>query len=240
MMSNRFYLGLDLGAAADYSALAILEAQGKEKGRAYHCGFLKRWPLKTSYPDIVSDVVKIIARDELQKERRAFDGGGPLHGYQREIEEARAVTMPVLAVDNTGVGAPVVDLFKQADLKAQLDPIQITGGDSVSRDGILTRVPKRDLVSAAQVALQSGLLKIAEELPDAQTLIRELLNFKVKISLATAHDSYGAWREGEHDDLVLAVALALWIAENGFTRGDCLLPGSYSMSMFSAGNVRHK
>ncbi len=24
------------------------------------------------------------------------------------------------------------------------------------------------------------------------------------------HEQYGAWREGEHDDLVLAVAMALW------------------------------
>jgi hypothetical protein len=215
MMSNRFYLGLDLGKSADYSALAILEAQGQEKGRAYHCGFLKRWPLKTSYPEIVADVTKIVARDVLQSSRRAFDSNPSIHGFQQQMEAARDACLPVLAIDNTGVGAPVVDLFKNEEMNALLEPIQITGGDSVSRDGLLTRVPKRDLVSAAQVALQSERLKIAESLPDAQTLIRELLNFKVKISLDTARDSYGAWREGEHDDLVLAVALALWIAENG-------------------------
>lgn len=39
----------------------------------------------------------------------------------------------------------------------------------------------------------------------------ELQNFKVKINPETAHDSYGAWREGQHDDLVLAVALGLWV-----------------------------
>jgi hypothetical protein len=53
-------------------------------------------------------------------------------------------------------------------------------------------------------------LKIAPQLPEAQTLVREMQTFQVKISLDTAHDSYGAWREGTHDDLVLAVALALW------------------------------
>jgi hypothetical protein len=45
-------------------------------------------------------------------------------------------------------------------------------------------------------------------------LVREIQNFQVKINLETAHDSYGAWREGTHDDLVLAVALALWVAES--------------------------
>jgi hypothetical protein len=99
-------------------------------------------------------------------------------------------------------------------MNAHLEAIQITGGDSVTRDGDVTRVPKRDLVSAAQVALQSERLKIAAELPEAETLTRELQSFQVKISLDTAHDSYGAWREGAHDDLVLALCLALWAGVN--------------------------
>ena len=41
---------------------------------------------------------------------------------------------------------------------------------------------------------------------------------RLKINLETAHDSYGAWREGTHDDLVLAVALALWTAQQGVDR----------------------
>ena len=32
----------------------------------------------------------------------------------------------------------------------------------------------------------------------------------MKIDPLTAHDSYGAWREGAHDDMVLAVAIAVW------------------------------
>jgi hypothetical protein len=76
----------------------------------------------------------------------------------------------------------------------------------------MTRVPKRDLVSVVQVALQNRTLKIAEQLPEAETLSRELQNFTVKIT-DSANDVYGAWREGTHDDLVLAVALALWTAK---------------------------
>ncbi len=45
------------------------------------------------------------------------------------------------------------------------------------------------------------------------TLVKELLNFRVKINISTAHDSYEAWREGDHDDLVLSVALACWAGE---------------------------
>ena len=34
---------------------------------------------------------------------------------------------------------------------------------------------------------------------------------RVKVS-ASGHESFAAWREGTHDDLVLAVALACWRA----------------------------
>ena len=64
---------------------------------------------------------------------------------------------------------------------------------------------------AARAALQTRRLKIAPALPEAQTLISELQNFQAKIT-DTAYDSYGAWRENSHDDLVLSVALALWWA----------------------------
>jgi hypothetical protein len=64
------------------------------------------------------------------------------------------------------------------------------------------------------VLLQTGRLKIASALPEAEVLVKELLAFQVKIT-STAHDAYGAWREGVHDDLVLALALATWYGEQG-------------------------
>ncbi len=186
-----YYIGLDLGQSSDYTALAILERRGDEESAPFLCRHLQRWPLKTPYPSIVSDVVRIVSSPQLAK------------GDDR-----------TLVIDATGVGAPVVDLFRAQPLKAGLEAVVITGGDKVVRDGRVTRVPKRELVSAVQIALQQGTLKIAPELPDAQTLIRELQNFQVKISVETAHDSYGSWREGSHDDLVLALALALWSGAN--------------------------
>ena len=69
------------------------------------------------------------------------------------------------------------------------------------------------LAGEAVVLLQNGQLKIAQALKLRETLVRELLNFRVKINVSTAHDSYEAWREGDHDDLVLSVALACWAGE---------------------------
>ena len=253
----KYFLGLDLGQAADYSALAILEQHGETADAEFHCRHLERWPLKTPYPQIVKDTARLVRSDELQGAAKAFNS--KTHsGYLSEIDAHRDACSPVLAIDATGVGAPVVDLFKAEFKDASrgrviqsysavswgdvvqappmhapapkasviLRPIQITGGDQVTRDGLITRVPKRDLVSAAQVALQSGKLQIAASLKESQTLIRELQNFKVKIDIDTAHDSYGVWREGAHDDLVLAVALALWVGKQ--QKPAVSLPRSYS------------
>ena len=74
-------------------------------------------------------------------------------------------------------------------------------------------MPKRDLISAPLVLMQNGQLLIADALALKDTLVKELLNFRVKINISTAHDSYEAWREGDHDDLVLSVALACWAGE---------------------------
>jgi hypothetical protein len=38
------------------------------------------------------------------------------------------------------------------------------------------------------------------------------LTFRRKQNTVTAHISYGHWRESDHDDLVLAAALACWKA----------------------------
>ena len=67
-------------------------------------------------------------------------------------------------------------------------------------------VPKRELVGTLVALYQTGRLKTAEDLLLTPALTKELVNFKLKVNLETGHDSYEAWRESDHDDLVLAVA----------------------------------
>jgi len=121
---------------------------------------------------------------------------------------------PSMAVDATGVGRPVIDMIHDANLLASIYPITLTGADGVTREGMERHVPKRDVASTIAVLLQTGRLRIARKLKESEILYRELLNFRVKISLS-GHDSYEAWREQEHDDLVLAVGLAAWLFEKG-------------------------
>jgi hypothetical protein len=230
-----YYLGLDLGQSRDYSALAIIEeqlfispewasevlyAQDLERGispgwvspaalNAHQVGealwhmrrfgrpaevplsvrHLQRFELGTKYTDVVDRVAGVVRSDPLRR-------------------------MPaVLLVDKTGVGAAVLDSFTHARIGAVA--ITLHGGSSVNRDPQRAgfRVPKRDLVTVTQVLLQNGRLKVAAGLPEAETLKKELLNFRVKIDPRTAHDSYEHWRESEHDDLVLAVSMACWFRQ---------------------------
>src|SRR5205807_4340060 len=47
----------------------------------------------------------------------------------------------------------------------------------------------------------------------------EAANSKLRMKqTATGHEQFGAWREGEHDDLVFAVALAHWGARKVYPR----------------------
>ena len=203
-----FIVGLDLGQAGDYTALAVLEKAWPERNGTrtahYAVRHLERVPLGTSYPAVVGRVGERV---------RAL----------RDLDVSLA-----LVVDQTGVGRPVVDLLRQAGLPCRLVSIMITAGQAVTRVEEKVRwvtevgfhVPKRDLVGCLAVLLQSERLRVAQELPEAQLLVQELLNFRVKISLA-GRDTFGAgeaWRDGAHDDLVLAVALAAWYGENAPAR----------------------
>jgi hypothetical protein len=237
-MLYSYYVGLDLGQRQDYTAFAVLEEpvwidewmatpsnyayglglydldklgpgwsspaemqpavleqllafnyhEGKPPDAPLSLRHLQRFPLGTPYPKIVEGMRDMLATPPLLDRPTA------------------------LIVDQTGVGQGIVDMLVRADLCPV--PVTIHGGDKVTRgpDGAL-RTPKRDLIGAAQVLMQSERLKIAKRLPEAGTLRQELQNFRVKIDPKTAHDSYSHWREAEHDDLVLATALACWFRQ---------------------------
>jgi len=188
-VSQRFTLGLDLGQLADYTATAVVEREeqaGRPREPLLSVRHLER-VRGVPYPKIVETTDALLSQHPLRNQT-AF------------------------VIDRTGVGVAVTDMFVAAGLRPI--GITITGGDVVNgneRDGY--RVPKRELVGSLQSALQSGRLKIAASLPLADVLVKEALNFRVTIDPRTAHDSYAAWREDDHDDLILATAMAVWHAQ---------------------------
>lgn len=187
---RRYFIGLDLGQSQDYTAVSVLGGTFTDGTKpTFQVGHLERFPLGTTYPDIVRAVVRLTERPEL---------GGEWQ----------------LVADATGVGRPVVDLLREAlgDAQRRVHPVTITGSGAATAGAFGLRVPKRDLVLSLKVLLESRRLEFIGKWPEAATLIAETLNFQVRIT-NDAHDTYGAWREGSHDDLVLSVALAAWYAE---------------------------
>jgi hypothetical protein len=188
--SIRVYVGLDLGQSQDYTAIVVLQHVRSEKDDStiedeYHVRHAERLQLGTSYVDVIRHVSKL-------------------------LETVKSIGNATLIMDATGVGAPIVDMFRAAGLKPVA--VQVHGGLKTSFDKGSWHLPKRDLVSSAKRLLGEKTLKIADGLQYGDTLITELQNFSVNINIATGHDSYEAWREGVHDDLVFALSLTCWWA----------------------------
>ena len=163
-----------------------LEAHGEGDERTYDCRYIEQYPLGTSYPALVRSVGALLDRE-------------PLRGQT------------TLAIDYTGVGAPCFDMFTEAKLRPL--GILITGGAGWHRETPdHWHVAKILLVGIVQKYLQSGRLRIGAKLPHAATLQKELRDFRVKITKA-ANETYEA-REGQHDDVVLSLAIALWCGEH--------------------------
>ncbi|HEV2949752.1 MAG TPA: hypothetical protein VGX70_20415 [Gemmataceae bacterium] len=187
-----FLSGLDLGQAQDPSALAIVEkivekTEDEKKVRHYAVRHLIRWPLKTSYTDIVDEMVQL---------------------FQKPV-----LSGSILCIDGTGVGRAVVDMFRKAKPRAKIVAISITGGEQSRLADGEWHVAKKDLVSIMLALVGTRRIQVAKTLPLAKVLTKELGTFKRKINIATGNELFEAWRERDHDDLVLATAMPCWYGE---------------------------
>jgi hypothetical protein len=124
-----------------------------------------------------------------------------------------------LCVDYTGVGRPVFDLFRYSSTYP-IGVLITSGVTEATIDGI-AHVPKLVLISRLQALLHEGRLKIQRDLPEAKNLVSELMDFRVQYT-AAGHLTFNA-REGKHDDLVLALAIACYCAAGGGVRFQGLL-----------------
>ena len=190
-----FFVAVDLGKRRDPTAIAVVErAELAGDWDAFQAAYrwmveyrvrhLERMRLGTPYPEVVERVKEVVGWGEL----------------------AGRVT---LIVDATGVGTPVVDMLKRAGLGCLMCPVLITGGELQRREQGYFMVPKRDLMAGLAMRLERRQLKIAAGMKDGEQLMREMAGMRVRVT-ASGREEYGARRADEHDDLVVAVALACW------------------------------
>jgi hypothetical protein len=202
-INSNWHVGVDLGQSHDPTAICVLETKSAivpdwawsgprfelprllAEHKAYVSPFnvvhLERLPLGMSYPEQVLFVASLIGREPLEN--------------------------PQTCIDFTGVGRPVYDLFQAARVPGIVG-ISITAGKDAQRTPTGWSVPKNILVSGVQAKLHTGQLKVAAGLLDAPILLKEFQDFRV--SFTSAGNAIFNARSGKHDDLVLAVALAVW------------------------------
>jgi hypothetical protein len=192
-------VGVDLGQARDATAIAAVESYRAEEPSAdgrtrrprrlkhHELVYLEKLQPGLSYPAQVSAIVSIVD---------ALATGD------------RSVT---LWVDATGVGRPVVDLLRR-DCPYTLNAVTFTSAAEVVRHGNAVSVPKADLVGTLEVVLSTRRLHVVPDLALAKELDAELRAFSYDLS-RTGRPLYEG--RGAHDDLVLALALAVWAAERG-------------------------
>ena len=180
-----FTVGLDLGQANDFSALAVVEhvwryAPNSTDGsriREFEVLALRRWDLGTPYPRIVQDVAEGM-------------GDGPLSAQG------------VLLFDATGVGRAIGDLFAEqwrAGRMGAYPPVPVT----------FDQQSKSDMVANVLVAAQRGRLHIANRLPLASVLEEELTRFRQKIRASGSTSIEIARGTEGHGDLATALFLAM-------------------------------
>lgn len=201
-IERTFFAGIDVGQVNDWTAIAIVEcARAVARLDGLHFALvdqvnaeaaaipvrlnlrhLERIPLGTMYPEQIVMVQQRL-RDPRLGEVKSF-------------------------LDMTGCGRPVFDMFKQARLP-NLQGVMITGAHGeATKQPYGWNVGKSELVTRVQVEMQTGRLAFGRGIPEAHTLARELKEFQAVIN-KSGNTIFNA-REGQHDDLVLALALAVF------------------------------
>ena len=195
MESGHFIISVDLGFAAEPTALAVVEPASRYfydpphstdigHENSFAVVHLERFPPGTGYPAIV-ERVREICKDKAKI---------PEHD---------------LLLNITAVGRPLFQLFR--DNKLFVRPFVILNGSAEKWAGPGRAIPKKNLVSTTQIILQSKRLRVAPKLELGKSLFDDLLAFRMNPPRIT--DPIEAMRENPNDDLVFAVSLACWWGE---------------------------
>jgi hypothetical protein len=201
-----FAIGVDVGKAAESTAVAVVQitnpvgwdpcADCPKDKLEFQVRFLKRFPPNTTYLEVGKLLAEQLGARELTDKIEITPR-----------KTVRSVDLYVgFVIDQTAVGPPVVNFMEQT-VKRPSTRVVLTDSHAggYSPDGFY-RVPKQALIGDL---LETGRLKIAQDLPDVRALTDELLNYRSR-KTSTSATMTDTWREQPSDDLVFAVALAVW------------------------------
>jgi hypothetical protein len=208
---TRFVMGVDVGQIVDPTAICVIEycegvmdygsdlerhtsqteALGLQKGsQRWRCVHMERLPLGTKYGVIVQHVAGLLATPQLQADPNK----------NRKASE--------LVIDAGGAGG-VAEMFQAAGM----DPISV-----IIRGGLDTNwkgrnrftVAKEELIGLLDARLNHDRfpLTFSKHLVEGEAFRDEVADFTRSTSGA-GRMKYEA-KQGKHDDMILAVSLAVW------------------------------
>lgn len=223
-----YIIGLDLGQSADFSAMVVNDRRLQPTGVQVPTGESEL----VIYPDQQSEIRPITTEAMephygIRHIERFKLGTSYIAVAARLRDLIKALpSKPILAIDYTGVGQAVLDIIVYAQLGIPIVAVQIATSQmkDATRDKMRPwkwTVPKRDLVAVMHVLLQTDRFRVADGVPDRELLREEMRSFRMKIT-DSANLQFGEWRDGQHDDLVLATALSCWAGERAIARGGLL------------------
>jgi len=186
-MSKFYIISLDPAQLHDYSALAVLECSKTDNGNNIYRLVSLNSKQRLPYTEIVAWSKKVC-----------------------ENPKFRLDYPPIFILDVGGVGRAIGDMLNAANVKIM--GIQLTGGESVTREGDTWRVSKSFVIGKFLGAWDEGRVLMPSRASFLNLFKRELLAFRGEMS-AQGRARFEAG-QGEHDDLVMAVAQAIWWAEN--------------------------
>jgi hypothetical protein len=186
-----YYLGLDIGKEQDRTALAVVE----------RARVLGEW-----------DPVTWARKESTELRVRAVETLPLGTGYgtivDKTLHRARGLKPrgPVtIVVDATGVGAPVREMLARPENAVRVRGITITAAGVASGCPGGWHVSRNELLTILAVALEKKELALSARMPESKSLAEELRSLRVAQGRVKP-------ASGGHDDRVMAIAIALWVA----------------------------
>ena len=188
------YMGQDLGECVDPSVLAIAEYVSQPtltvdpatREPLFRCSLTVRHmespPLGTEYPDVAARARQV-------------------------AQHPRIAGRCTLVMDANGPGAGAMSLFTKPKFPAPLIAIKATGGQEARPTEGGYNVPKPMLLDRLEYLLRTKKLRIAVA-SWTEPLIRELTMMKRELQPS----GYVTYSSPIHDDMVMALAMAAWVA----------------------------
>jgi hypothetical protein len=199
---TRIYLGLDIGKRQDHTAIAVLELRWDYRPMDHvtqkvpmHPTLVLRYSTRLALDTETTKIPQLV--------RQTLQRFAPRHGEPSRIDK--------LLIDSTGIGHTVVELIRQNQTKAHIQPVMLTNGHVERRlkDGYLS-LPRPDMLNSLKMVFELGNIKMEPSAPGFVDMERELIQFQP------------SGEQQEHDDLVMALAMAVWQAAKDYP--ELLLP----------------